>query len=372
MGEKPAKLEKILRLINEKGLDGLIIYSAGTCSILRASYLYYFSGCRPFGPRNAAVLTKSGGTTLLVEPAWAWSHTREKSWVSDVRGSDSFVDDLVGLIRSYGLRTVGVAMGREMTEDVYSALEAASRLEEADAIMEAVAAEKSPEEIEGFYDTARIADVGFNAFLEESRPGLREYELVAELEYRMRQAGADDVFVLMSSGPHNYEMHEPADRRLCEGDLIIGEITPVQDGRFIQLCRTVALGEPAPIVHEKYEMLMRALEESVRAVKPNLPGSVMSKAMNKVIGDAGYAKYCYPPYMRARGHGFGVGSVAPGAAIDDETKALFAPGQAVVIHPNQYIPETGYLACGETYMVTDRGAEPLARTETKLYVKEVC
>jgi hypothetical protein len=49
---------------------------------------------------------------------------------------------------------------------------------------------------------------------------------------------------------------------------------------------------------------------------------------------------------------------------------LFASGQAVVIHPNQYIPETGYLACGETYIVNGEGAKPFAKTETMLYVKE--
>ena len=32
--------------------------------------------------------------------------------------------------------------------------------------------------------------------------------------------------------------------------------------------------------------------------------------MNRVISAAGYAEFCYPPYMRARGHGFGVGSIA--------------------------------------------------------------
>ena len=93
--------------------------------------------------------------------------------------------------------------------------------------------------------------------------------------------------------------------------------------------------------------------------------------MNKVISDAGYAKYCYPPYMRARGHGIGVGSVAPGPVIDDDTEGLLNAGQALVVHPNQFLPETGYLACGETVLVTDTGMERLSKTENKLYTIEV-
>ena len=42
----------------------------------------------------------------------------------------------------------------------------------------------------------------------------------------------------------------------------------------------------------------------------------------------------------------------------------------MVVHPNQYLPETGYLACGEMVLVTETGAEILSNRETRLYVKE--
>ena len=42
MSDTNLKLEKSLELINKKGLDGLIVYSGGTCSILAPSYLHYF------------------------------------------------------------------------------------------------------------------------------------------------------------------------------------------------------------------------------------------------------------------------------------------------------------------------------------------
>jgi Xaa-Pro dipeptidase len=90
-----------------------------------------------------------------------------------------------------------------------------------------------------------------------------------------------------------------------------------------------------------------------------------------MISEAGYGEYCVPPYMRARGHGFGVGSIAPGGLIDVETTVNFEKGQIVVVHPNQYIPEVGYLACGESVIITETGIERLQKTETKLYVREV-
>lgn len=372
MAESNRKVEKVVELISKAGLEGLIVYSGGTCSILAPSYLHYFCECRPMGPRNAALVTKAGKVALLVEPSWDAERVVTKSWIKDVRGTSTFTRDLARLLRKLGLTgPVGVAGSREMTEEVHVAASAVAELQPADGIIEEMAREKTAEEMEIVYDTARIADIGFEAFVESARPGVREYELVAEMEFVMRAAGADDIFILLSSGPHNEEMHEPTDRRLKAGDIVIGEITPVREGQFMQLCRTVVLGKPAPIVKEKYDMLLRAFTESLAAIKPGVEASAMSKAMNRVISEAGYATYCYPPYMRARGHGFGVGSLRPGGAVDDETKAIFEKQQVVVVHPNQYLPETGYLACGETVLVTDGGAQRLARTDTKLYAKEV-
>ncbi len=370
--ETNANLAASLELIRKKGLEGLIVYSGGTCSILAPSYLHYFCGCRPMGARNAAVVTKSGQSALLIEPAWDTERVRAKSWISNVRGSTDFNRDLVRLLKKLGMSgPVGVAGSAEMSEEVYAAASSVVELQPAGFIIEEMAREKTPEELKIVYDTARIADLGFEAFVDFARPGMREYELVAEMEFVMRAAGADDIFILISSGPHNEEMHEPTDRRFRAGDIIIGEITPVREGQFMQLCRTMVLGNPAPIVREKYDMLLHAFRESLAAIKPGIEASAMSRAMNRVISDAGYAKYCYPPFMRARGHGFGTGSLRPGGAVDDDTKLIFERQQVVVVHPNQYLPETGYLACGETVLVNDAGIERLAGTETKLYVKEV-
>ncbi len=134
----------------------------------------------------------------------------------------------------------------------------------ADEIIEEMVREKGEKELAAVRKASRIADIGAKAFLDYARVGVREYELVAEMEYAMRSAGADDIFLLLSSGKHNREMHEPTDRRLERGDIVIGEITPGCDGQFIQLCRTVVIGKPNAVLVEKYDMLIRALNASLR------------------------------------------------------------------------------------------------------------
>lgn len=368
----PGKLGKVVEGINKRDLAGLVIYSRGTTFVLRPSYLYYFSGARPVGRNTAAILSKTGRTVLLVEPAWDASRLQSKTWITDVRGSSCFLKDLTEVLDELKITgTLGVMGSEEMGTDLRAALLKRGRIEEAGDMIEDLAGEKTERELRVIRETGKIADVGFKAFLKYARVGIREYELLAEMEYAMRTAGADDIFNLVSSGSHNQAMHAPSDRRLAPGDMVIAEITPAREGQFIQLCRTVVLGEPSPILKEKYAILVEGLKRSMGEIRSGNPASLLSNAMNRVIGDAGYSKYCYPPFMRARGHGFGVGSIAPGAVIDDNTRVALKRHQVVIAHPNQYFPETGYLACGETVLVTDTGPERLSETETKLYWNEV-
>ena len=82
------------------------------------------------------------------------------------------------------------------------------------------------------------------------------------------------------------------------------------------------------------------------------------RAINAVLEAQGYGEYCHPPHIRRRGHGLGFASVRPGdVSLDNAT--VLEPDMLFMIHPNQYLPETGYLLCGEPVVITARGAELL-------------
>jgi Xaa-Pro aminopeptidase len=73
--------------------------------------------------------------------------------------------------------------------------------------------------------------------------------------------------------------------------------------------------------------------------------------------------------MRVRGHGLGCGSFAPGSLEDGNATALEA-GMTFIIHPNQYIPETGYMTLGDTVVMTQSKADPLTRSSWDIFVKD--
>lgn len=372
MIQKNEKLKKTLDLLHQKGLDGLIIYSNGAKNILRPNFFHYFSGCKPLGSKNAVIISIRGNISLLVTPRWDYFRCLARTWIEDVRGCSEFTEDLLKIMKEFKLKgRLGISGWEEMGIDVYEAIKEQGEILLADDIITEIARFKTDQDLSKAKKAAKAAEAGYEALIKFIKPGITEYELLAEIELAMRMAGADDNFNLISSGPHNYAMHSPTDRRLRDGDIIIAEISPVVDGQVIQICRTVYLGKRNPILSEKYEILIKALKESMKTIFPGRPASSIAIVMNRIITEAGYSKYCYPPYMRARGHGMGVGSIAPGGVIDEDTQTPFEKGQVVVVHPNQYIPETGYLACGETILVTQDGIERIIESEAKLFIREV-
>jgi Xaa-Pro dipeptidase len=45
--------------------------------------------------------------------------------------------------------------------------------------------------------------------------------------------------------------------------------------------------------------------------------------------------------------------------IATSCRSVFEKNSVFVMHPNQYLPDTGYFMCGEPVIITDSGAQPL-------------
>jgi Xaa-Pro dipeptidase len=194
---------------------------------------------------------------------------------------------------------------------------------------------------------------------------MSEDELAVELRWYTRTLGAEDNFLLLCAGPRNAAVAPSNGRIMQAGDTLVAEITPSYRGQLAQICRTVTLG-PAPAeLKDKYALLVRAMNAGIGAAVPGAPMSAVCRAINAVLEAEGYGEYCHPPHIRRRGHGLGFGSIRPGdVSLDNHT--VLAEGMVFMIHPNQHLPETGYLLCGEPVVLTTGGAEPLTKRQSAL------
>ncbi|HLH24536.1 MAG TPA: Xaa-Pro peptidase family protein [Chloroflexota bacterium] len=367
-----ARLGRVQAAMAERGLGGLLLYASGQHTMLRMDQIMYLADVRVLGPHGVLVVPPRGEPTLLVTPAWDYARVRELTWLAAVEAVEpdelpervalhaSDLKDPLGLGGQQGMpaafaRAIGAALGREPRD--------------ADDLVPDLAAARTPVELERIRRAAAIADQGFQALCQAAEPSLREHELAAEVEAAMIRAGAEDNFGLIGAGAHNIAIRAPQHRALERGDVIVGEITPCYQGYLAQLCRTFILGEPTPLQREKYDLLMRAYEAGRAAAVPGRPSGEIARAINEVIGAAGYAEYCRPPYMRTRGHSLGLGAVVPYDLTDDSSPVL-VEGMTFIIHPNQYLPDTGYMMLGDTVVIRADGPESLTQTPVRLYWKD--
>lgn len=360
------RVSKVRQAMRDEGLHNLLVFDSGRHNFLRMNYLAYLTDFISVGPETLLVLPLEEAPTLYLSPVWDIPRAQEESSVSEVLPFKQFWKRSVHPAGKVGL------VGQEtMHADLYDEITRALNQTPINSkdLIESMARRKTAFELQRLRKAAAIADAGVQALHDEAHAGLREFELAAIVEYRMRSLGAEDNFGMVVANHHNQALHPPTDRLVQPGDIIIGEITPCVGGLFVQICRTMVLGQPPSAVPEKYAILKQAMGLGLGAAKIGAPAGGVAAAINGVLCEAGYEQYCRPPFMRVRGHGLGCGSSAPGN-LDEENLTPLEEGMTFIIHPNQYLPETGYMTLGDTVVMTPSRAEPMTRSSWDLYVKD--
>jgi Xaa-Pro dipeptidase len=364
--EYEKRIAQVRREMRDKGLQALLVYDSGRHNFLRMNYVAYLTDFISVGPETMLVVPLEDPPVLYLSPAWDIARAQDESWVSEVRPFKEFwsrLPSIAGKVGLVGRESLHAGLHDEITKSLDQTPSNAKD------IIENMARCKTAFELARLRRAAEIADAGVSALSEEARPGLKEYELAAIVEYRMRSLGAEDNFGMVVANSHNQALHPATDRIVQSGDIIIGEITPCIGGLFVQICRTMVLGEPPAVVSDKYAILKKGMGLGMAAAKTGAPASDIAAAINGTFIEAGYEDYCRPPFMRVRGHGLGCGSFAPGS-LEDGNKTKLETGMTFIIHPNQYLPETGYLTLGDTVVMGETKAESLMRSSWDIFVKE--
>jgi len=360
------RLAAIRARLEATPLDCVIAIHDGAHFIEKPDPIMVLTGFKALGP-VAAVLDRAGAVSLVVTPSWDAERAREACPGIKIIPADDVIAGLkTALGPSAGRTSAGTAglsfapygIARRLTD-------LAPRFEPADAIVFEPAQRKTATELANAREATRIAELGYKHLLEVARPGITEDELAMELRWHSKSLGAEDNFVLLCAGPHNKAVAPSNGRRMQAGDTIVCEITPSYRGQLAQICRTIVLGEAPSLLRKKYELVIDSMNAGFTAAKPGATMASVCRAMNAVLEAEGYGEFCHPPHIRRRGHGLGFGSIGPGdVALDNDT--MLETDMLFMIHPNQYIPETGYLLCGEPAVLTPQGAQALTRQHATL------
>ncbi len=341
-------------------VDRLLLYGNNW----HADYLRYASDFGIVEGQGLALFERDGTVTLLLDDPAEVERARAETPHEVV-----LAHDLVGKARELllrgGNRPVAAAPYHLLP---YGLVRRAGELGLSDdgKLVERLLMDKQQEELVHVRRAAVLADRGYEIFRAAAQPGRKDFELVAEIERFFRSEGVSENFMIVGVGGREVRgMAPPSGKVLKHGDLVTTELTPCVEGYYAQLCRTLVVGEPSELQRKSFHVFQEALDAGLRAVRAGVTASEVAKAENDVFRRHGLGDYVTSEYTRVRGHGVGLFPDQKPQVLEDVTIPLTA-NMTMIVHPNTYHPDVGYLVLGDTIIVTPDGHEALSVTPRAL------
>lgn len=194
----------------------------------------------------------------------------------------------------------------------------------------------------------------------EMLPGVTEVALARRLEQLFGELGAEDRAFdsIVAAGPHSaIPHHEPGDRPLAVGDLLVVDAGARVDGYHADMTRTFVVGaDPAPWQVEIHAAVAAAQAASAAAYRPGADCRAVDGIARGIITEAGYGD----AFSHGLGHGVGL-VIHEAPMIGPRATGTIGADMAITDEPGIYLPGRGGVRIEDTLVVTDHG--PRALTE---------
>ena len=217
---------------------------------------------------------------------------------------------------------------------------------------------KDAEAVDKLVYSGTFADKAIEIGKKALKVGITEREVVAIIEFEMKKLGVSqmsfDTMVLF--GDHAADPHgEPGDRTLKENEWVLFDLGTMVDGYASDITRTVFFGSESakdPRHQEIYDIVQKAHDTAIQAVKPGMKASEIDKIARDIIAEAGYGEY----FIHRLGHGIGQ-SVHEFPSIMEGNDMELVEGMCFSVEPGVYISGDYGVRIEDCLAVTKDGAK---------------
>jgi len=204
----------------------------------------------------------------------------------------------------------------------------------------------------------------FDTALETIRPGIKEVEVAAEMEYAARCGGAEGMSfeTIIASGERSALPHGRASQAVIpKSGFVVCDFGVILSGYCSDMTRTVHVGPSSEGARAMYEAVREAQAAGVEAVRPGATVAEVDAAARNVLKKAGLGQY----FTHSTGHGVGIEIHEPPRVAAGRNDTL-QPGMVITIEPGAYIPGKWGVRIEDMVVVTERGCEVLTPTRKEL------
>ena len=238
------------------------------------------------------------------------------------------------------------------------------RLREAPPLVERARMVKDAEEIQRIRSACSLGAVLFERALEVIRPGVKETEVAAEMEYLARKAGAEAMSfpTIIASGKRSALPHGRAsDAGVPRRGFVVCDFGVILTRYCSDMTRTVHVGQPSAKARTAYQAVKQAQQAAVEVVRPGVSVGKVDQIARKSLQNNGLCRY----FTHSTGHGVGLEIHEAPRVAAGQTEIL-QPGMVITVEPGVYIAGKWGVRIEDTVVVTERGCEVLTPTSKEL------
>jgi Xaa-Pro aminopeptidase len=342
------RLDRLAERLAERDLDALLV-----TDLVNVRYLTGFTGT------NGAALFSSGERifytdfrylTQAAEQVEGWEHRIAKNDLLAAVVKDLPDEGRLG----FDDAQLPVKAYEHLAELAGEGVELAA----AGGVVEDLRAVKDPEEIEKIRAAAQLADRALEEVLGRGLAGRTERDVALDLEFTQRRLGAEGASfpAIVAFGEHGALPHaSPRDVEIPADTLVVVDWGCMLGGYASDCTRTYATGEVDPRDREVYDLVARAQEEALAAVRPGPTGKEVDAVAREIIDGAGHAEH----FGHGLGHGVGM-DVHEGPRLTTTSDTALKPGHVVTVEPGVYVPGAVGVRIEDLVVVTEDGHDVLS------------
>jgi Xaa-Pro aminopeptidase len=348
--------KKVARQLKRRELDCLLV--------THPANWYYLTGFTG----DSGVLAVCGGRATLITDGRFTTQAKEEAPGIQLRLQNGGLYTCVGeWLRQSGIRRVGFDP-EQWTVAQLSALRKACgakcKAGEAGGIVEALRSRKDEQEVGVMRKAALLAGEVVESALKLLKPGVRESEVAAEIEYQMKKRGASgpSFETIVAFGERSALPHaRPTGKRLRKNELVVLDLGVILGHYCSDITRTVYVGRAPQRVREWYRAVKEANQAATAAVRAGTACGEVDAAAREVLKKNGLETH----FVHSTGHGLGLEvhetpRIARGQAIRLE------PGNVITIEPGVYVEGIGGIRIEDDVAVGVQGREVLTRVRRDL------
>lgn len=201
-------------------------------------------------------------------------------------------------------------------------------------ILTEMCAVKDEEEIAKIKAAQAITDKAFSHILSVMTPQMTEKEVALELEFFMREQGAENASfqIIAVSGtasalPHGLSRNQ----KLSRGFLTM-DFGCTVDGYCSDMTRTVALGKATEEMRRVYDTVLEAQLAALSQIRPGKTGAELDRIARDIIDGAGYKG----AFGHSLGHGVGL-YIHEAPSVSRMCQSPLVKGNVITVEPGIYL-----------------------------------